>query len=151
MARVLGLFPSALAASAGGMSERAWERQVRAAGLGARSSEMLNLWKIAKSITTASPQEPFRDISKVPAANETSPWPVKNAGGVIQNVTLAYRDRTTGEIKQTFYRVKSENGVTRETAMAQAIQAYSDTADDYDQDLIGAVHTSSYSLVEGLV
>lgn len=112
---------------------------------------MLNLWKIAKSITTASPQEPFRDITKAPSANETSPWPVKNAGGVIQNVTLAYRDRTTGEIKQTFYRVKSENGVTRETAMAQAIQAYSDTADDYDQDLIGAVHTSSYSLVEGLV
>lgn len=151
MARVLGLFPSALAAASGGMSERAWERQVRAAGLGARSSEMLNLWKIAKSITTASPQEPFNDISKVPSGTELSPWPTKGATGVIQNVTLTYRDRTTGEIKQTWYRVKSDTGVTREQALAEAINSYSDHAEDYDQDLIGAVHTSAYSLVPGLV
>lgn len=151
MPAIFGLFGSALAASAAGMSERAWEKEVRTAGLGARSSEMLQLWRIAKSVTTASPQEPFRDITQVPTGGELAPWPVKNPGGVIQNVSLAYRDRETGAIKQTWYRVKTDTGITREEAMARAIDAYSETADRYNQDLIGAVHTSSYSLVEGLV
>jgi hypothetical protein len=60
---------------------------------------------------------------------------------------LVYRDRTTGNISKTYYSVVSDTGVTRESAISQAIGAYSDNAEQYNQDLIGAVHTSAYQMV----
>lgn len=147
MARILGLFPSALVAAAGGLSERAWERQVRSEGLGARSSEMLQLWRIAKKITASSGDELTKPINEAPREHELPSWPTKVATGVAQTVTLTYRDRTTGHIKQTWYRSVNPSPITRETAIAQAIDAYSEHAEAYNQDLIGAVHTSAYRLV----
>lgn len=144
MARILGLFPAALTAARGGMSANAFYRELQDLGLGGRRSEVLSLFKIAKSITVRSADEPFRGIESVPRGNELAPWPVKNPNGVMQNVSIAYRDKATGELKQTFYRVVTPNGITREEAMARAISAYSDAADRYGQELIGAVHTSSY-------
>lgn len=151
MARILGLFPSALAAARGGMTERAWEQQVRSLGLGARSSEMLQLWRVAKSITVASPDEPFRPPELVPRGDDLRPWPTNKATGIAQNISITYRDKTTGKIKQTFYRVVTPGGITREAATAQAIDAYSDAAERYGQELIGAVHTSAYLLSPGIV
>jgi hypothetical protein len=146
MSRVLALFPSALAAAKGGLSERAWERQARELGLGARSSEMLSLWRVAKNIVTKTPDEPFQDIAANPAHQVLPDWPSKNATGVAQTVTLTYRDRATGSIKQTWWRTVTPNGMSREQAMATAIDAYSEHAESYEQDLIGATHTSAYRL-----
>lgn len=151
MPRILGLFPSALTAARLGGSFREWEREVRALGLGARSSEMLKLWRVASDINIRSADEPFRDITKVPSGSEVVPWPSKKAEGLAQTVTLTYRDRTTGEIKQTWWRTVTENGITREEAIATAIDAYSEHAESYNQDIIGAVHTSAYRLSPGIV
>lgn len=147
MARILGLFPAALIAAKGGMSANAFYRELQSEGIAARRSEVLQLYKIAKTITTASPEEIFRDIGHAPSQSELAVWPSKKATGVMQTVTLTYRDRTTGQIKQTWWRTVTENGLTRETAIATAIDAYSEHAESYEQDLIGAVHTSSYRLV----
>lgn len=150
MARILGLFGSALAAARLGGSQRAWEREVRAQGLGARSSEMLRLWRIAKEIAVKSPEEPFRPQHLAPSEEDLSTWPSKKSTGIAQTVTLTYRDKTTGEIKQTWWRTVGESALTREQAIATAIDAYSEHAEQYNQDLIGAVHTSAYRLVPGL-
>lgn len=147
MARILGLFPSALVAARGGMSANAYYRELRDLGIAARRSEVLDLYKIALSITTRSPDEPFRNIDQVPQEDHMSVWPTKKGTGVAQTVTLTYRDRTTGKIQQTWWRTVTPNGMTREEALATAIDAYSEHAESYDQDLIGAVHTSSYRLV----
>lgn len=147
MARILGLLPAALTAARGGLSQNAFIREVQATGYGARFSEMRNLFNIAKSIVTASPEEPFEDISLAPSAGSLAAWPTKRATGIRQNVSITYRDRTTGQIKQTFYSTISENPLTREEVIARAIDAYSEHAERYEQDLIGAVHTSAYSLV----
>lgn len=147
MARILGLFPAALIAAKGGMSANAFYRELQSEGIAARRSEVLQLYKIAKTITTASPEEIFRDIGHSPSQSELAVWPSKKATGVMQTVTLTYRDRTTGQIKQTWWRTVTPNGLTRETAIATAIDAYSEHAESYEQDLIGAVHTSSYRLV----
>jgi hypothetical protein len=128
------------------MSANAYYRELQSLGLGARRSEVLQLYKIAKSITIRSPEEAFRDISRVPHDSELQPWPTKTATGVAQNITLTYRDKVTGKIKQTWYRTVSDNGIPREDAMAAAIDAYSDHAESYGQELIGAVHTSAYRL-----
>lgn len=150
MARILGLFPSALKAAGEGMSATAYYNELRSLGQAARKSEVFNLFKIARGIISVSADEPFRDPTQVPTATELAPWPTKSATGIRQNVTLTYRDRTTGQIKQTYWSTVTENGLTRETAVATAIDAYSEHAESYDQDLIGAVHTSAYSLQPGI-
>lgn len=151
MARVLGLFPSALVAARGGMSANAYYRELRELGIAARRTEVLSLFKIAKGITVGSPDEPFRNISAVPTASELLTWPSRKSEGVAQTVTLTYRDRTTGEIKQTWWRTVTPNGITREEALATAIDAYSEHAESYNQDIIGAVHTSAYRMAPGIV
>jgi len=111
---------------------------------------MLQLWRVAKSITVRSPDEPFRDITRAPSGSDLTGWPTKNATGIAQNISIVYRDKATGKLKQTFYRSVSEHGETREVVMARAIDAYSQHAEAYEQELIGAVHTSSYRLEPGL-
>lgn len=147
MARILGLLPSALAAVARGGSASAWYRELRAEGLAPRRSEALELFRIAKGITVNSADEPFRDISSAPSGTEMGQWPTKSATGVIQTVTLLYRDRATGQIHQTWYNYKSDNGVSREEAMSSGITAYAEHAEQYEQDLIGAIHSSARRLV----
>jgi hypothetical protein len=137
--RALGLFPSALVAARADMSANAYYRELRSLGIAARRSEVLALFKIAKSITAASPHEPFRDITQVPQGHEVEPWPAKKATGLVQNVTLIYRDKVTG------------NGIPREQAVATAIDAYTGTTSGEGQDFIYAVHTSAYRLTPGLV
>lgn len=146
MPRILGAFPAALNAARGGMSANAFYKELQASGFGARRSEVLQLYKTALSIVTRTPDEPFRDQNAVPTAQEIGTWPTRDATGIAQTVSLTYRDRTTGTIKQTWYRTVTPNGITRQAAIAEAIDAYSEHAESYGQDLIGAVHTSSYNL-----
>lgn len=146
MARVLGLFPAALVAAKGGLSANAFYQALREEGIAARRSEVLQLFKTAKNIVTRTPDEPFRNIYEAPNESELEAWPSKTATGIAQTVTLTYRDKTTGQIKQTWWRTVGEEPLTREQALATAIDAYSEHAESYDQDLIGAVHTSSYRL-----
>lgn len=151
MAKILGLLPSALVAARNNMSANAYYRQLRSSGLAARRTEVLQLYKVAKGIASRTPDEPFRNIHSVPTADEISQWPSRNATGIAQTVTLTYRDMTTGHVQQTWWRTVSDNGITRERALAMAIDAYSEHAESYGQELIGAVHTSTYELVPGLV
>lgn len=147
MAAILGLFPSALNAASGGWNASQWIREMRSVGLGARDSEMRDLFRMAKAITSRSPDEPFRDITAVPTASEIDPWPTKKATGFAQVVTLVYRDRTTGKLAQTYWKTSNPAPMTREQAMSLAVSAYADQADAYNQDLLGAVHTSTYQQI----
>lgn len=147
MARILGLFPAALKAARGGMSANAFYRELQSEGIAPRRSEALQLFKIARGTVSRTAEEPFREQTSVPTGTEMGQWPVKNATGVAQTVTLTYRDRITGQIKQTWWRTTTPEGITRERAIAEAIDAYSEHAESYEQDLIGAVHTSAYRLV----
>lgn len=151
MARILGLFPAALASARAGMSANAFYREQQLLGLGARRTEVLQLFKIARGIISRSEEEPFRNRSMAPTEEEIGQWPSRRATGVVQRVTLTYRDRTTGQIKQTYWATTNTDPLTRENAIAEAIDAYSEHAESYEQDLIGAVHTSAYRLVPGLV
>lgn len=127
------------------MSANAYYQELRGLGLAARRSEVLSLYKIARGIVASAPDEPFRDISRVPSGADLGTWPTKSATGIRQNVTLVYRDRTTGALNRTFWSVTSENGISREQALATAINVYSPHAEDYEQDLIGAIHTGAYA------
>lgn len=151
MARVLGLLPSALLAARGGLSANAFYRELQQLSMGARRSDVLEIMKVAKGIVSRTPEEPFRDVTQVPSGSEVGSWPSKNATGMVQTVTLLYRDQVTGHIQQTWWRTVSDHGITRERALAMATDAYSEHAEAYGQDIIGAIHTSAYNLVPGLV
>lgn len=151
MPRILGLLPAALAAARGGSSANSFYADLRSLGIAPRRSEALQLYRVAKDIVTRTPDEPFRPINQVPNDPEIGMWPSRHATGVAQTVTLTYRDRITGQIQQTWWRTVTPDGITREQALATAIDAYSEHAESYEQDLIGAVHTSAYRLTPGLV
>lgn len=147
MSRILGLFPSALIAARGGMSANGWYNELRSQGIAPRKVEAQRLFKIAKDITTRAGSEPFAPLDETPVGADVGRWPTKTATGIVQTVALTYRDQTTGQIATTWYRAKSATGMTRQAAIAMAINAYASHTEEYGQDLIGAVHTSAYELV----
>lgn len=148
MARILGLFESAVKAASQGESASQFYRDLRAIGAGARRGEVFALFRNAKSVAVADAAEAFRNQQAIPLPSEMGTWPVKTQTGIAQTVTLNYRDKVTGEQKLTYWRTITPNGITREQAVAQAITAYAEHADRYGQDLIGAVHSSARQLVQ---
>lgn len=147
MATYPHLYPYALRAAQHGLTANAFYETLRSLGVPARKQEVLRVYKEAKAVAVASQDEPFRPQNEVPSGDALTPWPVKEPGGISQTVTLIYRDRATGERKRTYYRVKTDNGVTREQAISIAVAAYSQHAEDYEQDLETAIHTSAQLLV----
>lgn len=146
MARILGLFPSALTAAKLGATATEFYNALRAAGEAPRQSEAYRLFGIAKAAVNQSSEEPFRNLHATPTADELAPWATKSGSGVSQRILMTYRDRATGSIVQTWYTVKSSNGVPRQQAIATAISAYESNAEQYNQDLIGAIHMAAYRL-----
>lgn len=147
MARSLAIFPLALAAARGGMNATQFYNALREQGIAPRQSEAYKLFGIAKNAVAKSADEPFRPLGSVPTADELVEWPTKVGTGVSQRILLTYRDRATGAIVQSYYNVTSERGVTRESAIATAISAYEGHAQEYNQDLIGAIHMGAYQQV----
>lgn len=147
MARILGLFPSALIAARNGMSASAWYQQLRSQGLAPRRGEAYELFKVAKGVVTRTGAEPFAPVEQVPSGADIGQWPSKNATGIVQTVALAYRDKVTGQVATTWWKINTPQGITRQTAINMAIDAYSAHTEEYGQDLIGAIHTSAYRLV----
>lgn len=151
MARILGLFPAALLAAREGMSANKFYQQLQAQGEGGRRAEVLQLFSVAKSVVTANPHEAFQDQSLAPVGSELAAWPTRKAEGIRQNVTLVYRDKVTGQLKQTFWSTIGSTALTREQAVSQAVDAYAGTAEAYGQDLVDAVHVSAYRLVPDML
>lgn len=147
MARILGLWPSALKAAKAGMTASQWYSMLRTQGVAPRSSEAFALFRTAVQVVATSGAEIGRNQQAVPRPGPNDNWPSKNATGIRQGVTLVYRNRTTGAEVVTYWAIKSEKGIVRQEAVAQAIAAYSSHAEAYDQDLIMAVHTSARRLI----
>jgi hypothetical protein len=144
VARILGAFPGALLAASGGMSANQFYRDLQAVGYGARRSEVLALYKLARGIVARSPDEPFRPIHTAPGARELTDWPTRKATGVKQTVAITYRERATGTISRVWWSTVNPTAIAREEAMAQALDAYAEHAEQYNQELIGAVHTGAF-------
>lgn len=147
MATYPHLYPYALRAAQHGLTANAFYETLRSLGVPARKQEVLRVYREAKAVAVASQDEPFRPQNEVPSGDALTPWPVKEPGGIAQTVTLVYRNRATGERKQTYWRTITPNGMTREQAVATAVAAYAGTAERYEQDLETAIHTSAQLLV----
>lgn len=147
MARLLGLMPSALRAARAGLTATEWYRLLRVQGIAPRQSEAYKLYSQAVSLVANAPNEIGQPQSRKPEVSQLSAFPTKNKTGVMQTVTLLYRNKATGAVNQVFYRVTSEKGIVRSRAVKKAIEAYAGQAENYDQELIAAVHSSAYRMV----
>lgn len=136
-----GLIPSALRAVGEGLSANQWAAALRESGAGIRRQVALRIYGQARALAAEYGQEPTRPISDRPDASTARQWPTRASSGVLQTVQLFYRERVTGNIVQRFYNVKTAEGLTREEAISQAINANTGNAARYQQELIGAVHT----------
>lgn len=146
MARVLGLFPAALNAARSGASANAFYRALQAEGIAPRRAEALQLYKIARNVIAKSEAEVFKPTSSVPTAGDISQWPTRIRTGIIQNVTVTLRDKTTGQVTSKPLSIKVQQAITRDAAIAKAVDLASEHAESYNQEIIGAVHTSTYEL-----
>jgi hypothetical protein len=141
-----GLFGSAVRAAREGLSAAAWIRTLQSAGAGIRRQVALRLYREAKTVAAESGEEATRELGQVPSLDEMPPSPTRNTAGVLQTVRLIYRERVTGNLRTVFHSTKSENGVTRQEAIDAAIAEYSQHSEEYQTDLVGAVHTSALRL-----
>lgn len=147
MALPQAFFGSALRAAAAGLPANDFVKLLQAEGLGTRRSEVLKLYRIAKSLTVAAEGEPYANPGEVPSGQALGQWPTKKAGGIRQNVKLVYKDKTTGDYKVTHYSTITANGMTRNAAVAAATNAYADAAERYNQELVGAFHSSAQLMI----
>jgi hypothetical protein len=141
-----GLFGSAVRAAAEGLSAQKWLDALKATGQGIRRQVALRLFKEAKVIAAESGQEITRSLNAVPTLDEMAPSPTRNSTGVLQTVQLTYRERVTGKLRTVYHNTKSENGVTRQQAIDLAIAEYQQHSEEYQTELIGAIHTSAIRL-----
>jgi hypothetical protein len=126
------------------MSANEFYRTTQALGYGARRSEVLQLYRNAMTIVRSGSNEPFAPLNAVPTGNELGVWSTKKATGVVQVITLLYRENVTGKQIITKYQVHSAEGVTRQEAVNRAIAAYTGTTSSRGNTLIDATPSSAY-------
>lgn len=141
------LLGSALRAVGENQSANAWLAALREAGTGLRRQVGLRLYGEAKRLAAEYGQEPQRNLEAVPTFAESRQWPTRQSTGVLQTVQLVYRERVTGRIVTRYFNVKTPQGITRGEAIDRAIAANESNAEQYQQDLVGAVHTGTAVLV----
>ncbi len=141
------IFGLALRGISEGLSGNKIFTAARDAGIRLRRTDALKIIADARKLVGEYGQEPFRPMGAAPTAAELGRWPTQGAEGVIQTIRLTYRERKTGRIVEQHYSVKSGQGVTRQTAVNAATDAYQAAAERYQQDLIGAVHLGGAQLI----
>lgn len=114
-------------------------------GLGMRTQEFYRLWGQAQTVTAEAGEEPTRPLDQVPTLAESPPIAASARAepGVLQTVRLIYREAETGNIRVVYHSTKSDNGVTRQEAINNAIDAYAAHSEEYQTTLVAAAHTSS--------
>lgn len=136
-----------IAGAARGMSGQAVLTELREAGLGVRRQQFYRLWGTARTIAAEAGLEPTRPLNETPDLGKIPPVATKGAEGYLQTVRLVYREAVTGNQRVVFHNSKSDQPMTRQEAIDQAIAAYEGHSEEYDTTLIAAVHTSAIHLV----
>jgi hypothetical protein len=140
------LFGSAIRAANEGLSAGAWLRSLQESGSGIRRQVGLRLYAEARRVAAEAGEEPTRPLNERPTLDQMPPVATRSTAAVLQTVRLVYREKVTGNLRVVFHSTESEQGVTRQEAIDNAIDAYSAHSEEYQTTLVGAVHTSAVRL-----
>lgn len=124
-------------------------RLFREFGLGMRTQDFYALWGQAQVVYREAGEEATRPLDQVPTLAETPPVAAgpRAEPGVIQTVRLTYRENVTGKLRIVYHSTKSDEGVTRQEAMNNAVSAYAAHSAEYETSLVAAAHTSAIRIV----
>lgn len=116
-------------------------------GLGIRRQQFYRLWGTARAIAAEAGLEPTRPLDQAPELANIPPVATNAAEGYLHTVRLVYKERVTGNQRVVYHSTKSDTPLTRQEAIDEAIDAYQAHSEEYETDLIAAVHTSVIHLV----
>lgn len=136
-----------LSALSQGVSARAGLQAFREAGGEVRDATWYRLHGEVQASFSAELTEAGRPQNRAPGVDELTTWSTVNAAGYLQQVEVALRDRGTGEVYFKPFSIAGDGLLTRQAAVAKAIETYSEGADAYDEQVLGAVHVGAYELV----
>lgn len=122
-------------------------RALRESGLGIRTQEFYRTWGTARRLAAETGLEPTRPVDQAPTLQEATPVATRGAEGFLHTTRLVYRERVTGKQRVVYHNVKSPVLLTRQEAINQAIDAYAAHSEEYETDLVAAVHSSVIHLV----
>lgn len=124
-------------------------RLFREFGLGMRTQEFYALWGQAQVVVREAGEEPTRPLDQVPTLAESAPVAAgpRAEAGVIQTVRLTYRENVTGKLRVVYHSTKSDEGITRQEAINNAISSYAAHSAEYETSLLAAAHTSAIRIV----
>lgn len=132
-----------------GLSATAGLRAYREAGGSVRTATWYRLHGEVQAAFSNTLSEAGRPGNRFPTEDELTPWSTVDATGYLQQVEVALRDRTTGEVYFKPFSVTGDVLLTRNAAVEEAIASYQEGADEYDEQVLGAVHVGAYELVPG--
>jgi hypothetical protein len=141
------VIPFAIKAANAGWSANQFVTALREAGAGMRRTVALKTFAQGRALAAEYGEEPTRALNAVPTFRESRQWPTRDSTGVLQTVKLIYREAVTDRVVTRFFNVKTPEGITRQEAIDRAISANADNEAQYQQTLIGAVHTGTAILV----
>lgn len=118
-------------------------------GLGMRTQNFYRLWGQAEVVHREAGAEATRPLEMVPTLAESPPIAARPGAdpGVLQTVRLVYREAVTGNLRTVYHSTKSAEGITRQEAINQAIDAYQSHSEEYQTTLVAAAHTSAIRIV----
>ena len=130
-----------------GKSATAGLAAYRAAGGEVRTQTWYRLHGEVQSALAGRISEASAPLNRRPTGDEVTTWTTRNAAGYLQQIEVLVRDRQTGEVMAKPYSVTGDTMRSRGAAISEALDAYMGNADQYEEQVLGAVHVGAYELV----
>jgi hypothetical protein len=112
-----------------------------------RRGTWLKLYAEARTSLAGQSAEMSAPLNRRPLDTEVFTFTAPVARGYLQQVDVYVRDRETGDVLVRPYSLRSDELLIRGDAVDTAIDAFSQNADRYGEQVLGAAYTGTYVLV----
>lgn len=134
-----------------GLSANEGLRQALSAGLHVQRQTWLRMVGTVQRDLADQISEVTRPLNRKPGPDEIHGYVSKRATGYIHYVDVMVKDRATGAVVFRPYSVKRSALLTRREAVNEALagfrKAILDSPSEYDEQVLGAVHTATYQYI----
>lgn len=125
----------------------------REAGGKVRTQTWYQLYGQAQAAGVHRGQEPTRNLHRRPLASEAITWTTRGAKGVMQQVELYVRERSTGLVVTRYYNIRSDKFISRANAIRKAMAGFNAAgapgSGSEGMTALGGVHVGAIILEPG--
>lgn len=127
-----------------GLSANEAYRRAHAAGESMARGSFLKLYSQIKADYAQQVTEVTRPLSAKPTHAEIRPYVAAAETGYMQYVDVFVKDRATGEVHPRPYGIRTDELLTRGDVIETALARYTQHAEAYGEQVLGAAYTSTY-------